>query len=102
MTDKAIAVETTISAPFETVWNALRDPFEIRRWHGWEYDGDALADEIDVIYFQDVEADEAAGTITMADGSRFEVEARGPHTVVRAIFSSLTAPCDARSGPSAS
>jgi hypothetical protein len=50
MTDKAIAVETTISAPFETVWNALRDPVEIRRWHGWEYDGEALADEIDVIY----------------------------------------------------
>lgn len=83
MTEKAIAVETTISAPFETVWNALRDPAEIRRWHGWEYDGDALADEIDVIYFQGVEADAAAGTIDIAEGSRFELEPRGTETVVR-------------------
>lgn len=83
MTRNAIAVETTISAPFETVWNALRDPAEIRRWHGWEYDGDALAQEIDEIYLQGVEADAAAGTIDMADGSRLELETRGPQTVVR-------------------
>jgi len=83
MTDDPIAVETTISAPFEVVWNALRDPGEIRRWHGWEYDGDAIADEIDVIYFQGVDADDAAGTIAMADGSRFALEARGRETVVR-------------------
>jgi hypothetical protein len=83
MTDRATAVETTIGAPFETVWNALRDPAEIRRWHGWEYDGDALAAEIDVIYFHGVEADESAGTIDIADGSRFTIEPRGVETVVR-------------------
>jgi hypothetical protein len=79
--DRAIAVETTIGAPFEDVWNALRDPAEIRRWHGWDYDG--IAEEIDAIYVQGVEADEAAGTIDIADGSRFTLEARGPETVVR-------------------
>jgi hypothetical protein len=81
MTDHAVAVEMTIAAPFATVWNALRDPAEIRRWHGWEYDG--LDAEIDVIYREGVEADEAAGTITIADGSRFALEDRGAETVVR-------------------
>ena len=76
-----IAVETTIGAPFEAVWNALRDPVEIRRWHGWEYDG--LGEEIDVIYLRDVKANREAGTIEFADGSRFDVEPRGSETVVR-------------------
>jgi len=76
------AVETTVAAPFEQVWRALRDPEEIRRWHGWEYDG--LAEEIDVIYVRDVDADEQAGTLAMADGSRFELERAGDDaTVVR-------------------
>jgi hypothetical protein len=79
--EDATAVETTIAAPFERVWRALRDRDEIRRWHGWDYDG--LDEEIDVIYFRDVEADEAAGTLTMADGSRFELERAGDATVVR-------------------
>ena len=83
MTDRAIAVETTIAAPFATVWNALRDPAEIRRWHGWEYDEDGGLDgEIDIIYVQGVEADEAAGTIALGDGSRFEVERRDERTTV--------------------
>jgi hypothetical protein len=84
MPEQAVAVETTIAAPFATVWNALRDPAEIRRWHGWEYDaGGGLDGEIDVIYRQGVTEDEAAGTITIADGSRFELEDRGRTTLVR-------------------
>jgi hypothetical protein len=84
MPDRAVAVETTIAAPFATVWNALRDPAEIRRWHGWEYDGEGGLDgEIDIIYIDGVEADEAAGTIPIEDGSRFELEDRGDRTVVR-------------------
>jgi uncharacterized protein YndB with AHSA1/START domain len=84
MPDRAVAVETTISAPFAAVWRALRDPAEIRRWHGWEYDADGGLDgEIDIMYRQGAEADEAAGTIAIADGSRFELEDRGTETVVR-------------------
>jgi hypothetical protein len=76
------AVDTTIAAPFERVWHALRDRDELRRWHGWDYDG--LDEEIEIIYFRDVEADEAAGTVAMADGSRFELERSGDDaTVVR-------------------
>jgi hypothetical protein len=81
MADHVTAVETTIGAPFERVWSALRDPDEIRRWHGWDYDG--LAEEIDVIYLRDVAADEQAGTLAMADGSRFELERAGDETIVR-------------------
>ena len=81
MSEHAVAVETTIAAPFATVWNALRDPAEIRRWHGWEYD--ELDAEIDVIYRRGVTVDEAAGTVTIGDGSRFELEDRGHETVVR-------------------
>jgi hypothetical protein len=84
MPDNAVAVETTIAAPFAAVWNALRDPDEIRRWHGWEYEaGGGLDAEIDVIYHQGVTADEAAGTLTLGDGSRFELEDRGRETLVR-------------------
>ncbi|MGI8780273.1 MAG: SRPBCC family protein [Solirubrobacteraceae bacterium] len=76
-----VAVETSIAAPFETVWHALRDPASIRRWHGWEYDG--LDTEIAEIYLHGVKADEPAGTIAIAEGSRFVVEDHGPQTVVR-------------------
>jgi hypothetical protein len=73
-----------IGAPFERVWRALRDRDELRRWHGWQYDG--LDEEIDVIYFQGVEADEAAGTLAMADGSRFELERAGDGSVLRLVM----------------
>jgi uncharacterized protein YndB with AHSA1/START domain len=81
MPDRTVAVEVTIGAPVAAVWRALRDPAEIRRWHGWDYDD--LDAEIDVIYVEGVEADEASGTIQIGEGSRFEVEDRGARTVVR-------------------
>lgn len=92
MPDRAVAVELTIAAPFATVWQALRDPAEIRRWHGWDYD--ELDGEIEIIYVNDVVADEAAGTIAIGDGSRFELEDRGAETVVRVT---MPAPADGAS-----
>jgi len=43
-----------------------------------------------VIYLEDVSADERAGTITIGDGSRFELEDR-PETVVRVTMAAPAA-----------
>jgi len=48
-------IEVTVAAPIDGVWSALRDPGQLRNWHGWEYDlpdgTDALVAEIRTIYF---------------------------------------------------
>ena len=41
-------LQVTVAAPIATVWRALKDPAEIRRWFGWEYEG--LEDEIRMIF----------------------------------------------------
>jgi hypothetical protein len=84
MTDQTqtLIVEVTIAAPFEAVWRALRDPAEIRRWHGWEFDG--LDAEIDLIYVSGAVASEDAGTIDLPEVStQFALEPSGDETVVR-------------------
>jgi uncharacterized protein YndB with AHSA1/START domain len=79
---RALIVEVTIAAPFATVWRALRDPAEIRRWHGWEYDG--LDEEIEAIYASGASASEEDGTIDLSDvGTRFAVERQEDGTLVR-------------------
>jgi hypothetical protein len=70
---RTLLVEIAIAAPFETVWRALRDPAEIRRWHGWEFDG--LDEEIDFIYVKGARASEEAGTIDLPEvGTRFALD----------------------------
>ena len=52
MTDhRDVAVEVTIAAPTGTVWRALRERDDLRRWHGWE--DPTLDEEIEVIYFSE-------------------------------------------------
>jgi uncharacterized protein YndB with AHSA1/START domain len=46
--EEAVRIEVTIGAPVDVVWQALRDPDQVRRWHGWHDPG--LADEIKLIY----------------------------------------------------
>ena len=46
--EEAVRIEVTIGAPIDVVWQALREPDQIRRWHGWHTDG--LAEEIKLIY----------------------------------------------------
>ena len=48
-------LEVTVAAPVDTVWQALRDPVQLRRWHGW--DDESLDAEIQVIYLNDAVED---------------------------------------------
>jgi len=70
MTDPVI-VEVTIAAPVADVWRALRDPDQIRRWHGWDYDG--IEHEIAEIYVTGAKASENDLTLDTGAG-RFELE----------------------------
>jgi uncharacterized protein YndB with AHSA1/START domain len=76
MSEERPRIVVTVAAPVEAVWNALRDKEKIRHWHGWEYVGTegGLDEEIDLIYFTRVTADEESATLTLEDGDQFVVE----------------------------
>lgn len=80
MNDQVI-VEVTLPAPIDTVWRALRDPAEVRRWFGWDYDG--IDDEIRLIFDETVEVDEEARVLAWEQGDRFTLTERGDETVLR-------------------
>ncbi|HEY7597231.1 MAG TPA: SRPBCC domain-containing protein [Actinophytocola sp.] len=80
MTDSAPRIEVTIAAPVDTVWQALRDKETIRHWHGWDYDG--LDDEIELIYFTEVEEDTGARTLHLHGGDPISLEKDGDGTRV--------------------
>ncbi|GAA3445659.1 SRPBCC family protein [Planomonospora venezuelensis] len=81
MTAEPFSVEVTISAPVEEVWDALRDPGRIRRWHGWHFDG--LDKEIEVIYHQDAVESAAEHRLEVQGGDRFELTGHGDRTRLR-------------------
>jgi hypothetical protein len=82
-----VLVEVTIAAPVETVWAALREPDQIRRWFGW--DADTLKDEIEFIFVTHANASETARTIQFGEyegiADRFELESKGTSTVLRVM-----------------
>jgi len=80
MSDPVI-VEVVVAAPVEDVWRALREPDEIRRWFGWDYDG--LDEEIRYIFVDHSTADDEAHVIDGGEGGTIALEARGDQTVVR-------------------
>jgi uncharacterized protein YndB with AHSA1/START domain len=80
MSDPVI-VEVVIAAPVETVWRALRDPAEIRRWFGWDHEG--LDEEIRFIFAEHSTADDEAHVLDGGDGGRIALEPQGDRTVVR-------------------
>ena len=80
MSDPVI-VEVVIEAPIDTVWRALRDRDEIRRWFGW--DTGELEEEIDFIFFKASKADDGAHVLDGGPGGTIALEARGDSTVVR-------------------
>lgn len=76
-------VEVTVAAPADEVWRALRDPAKIAQWFGW--DTPTLGDEIDYIFAQQAEPDEAARILRFGLGDWYEVEARGETSIVRVV-----------------
>ncbi|GAA1506799.1 hypothetical protein GCM10009677_44140 [Sphaerisporangium rubeum] len=83
MTDAASppVIEVTIAAPAPVVWQALRDPALIRRWHGWDFDG--LDEEVESIYVTDVAADDTAHVLAIQGGDRFSLHPAPDGTLVR-------------------
>lgn len=80
--DDVPTIEVTVAAPADEVWRALRDPVLISRWHGWHYD--ELADEVRIIYADDVVEDPERQVLTLGGGDRFSLHpAPGGGTVVR-------------------
>lgn len=82
MTEPVI-LEVTIAAPADAVWRALREPEEIRRWFGWDYEG--ADEEIEQIFFTEATVDDAGRTITFGAGDRLAVDEDGERSVVRLI-----------------
>ncbi|GAA0976636.1 hypothetical protein GCM10009555_036480 [Acrocarpospora macrocephala] len=80
MSEEGFIVEVTIAAPVDAVWRALREPEEIRRWHGWHFDG--LDKEIEVIY-QENAVESAEERWLDLGNDRFELTDLGDTTRLR-------------------
>lgn len=81
MTDEDIVrVEVALPAKIDAVWQAFRDPEQIRRWHGWDYEG--IEDEIKEIYTDGASVVEE-GRLLHIGGHHFAFEESGDITTVR-------------------
>ena len=86
-----VLVELVVAAPIETVWKALREKDEIRRWFGWEYSG--FEDELTWIFTKGQSVVEEGRVIQMTGmKDRFVLEPLGDdRTVLRVIRSAPAA-----------
>lgn len=84
-----VLLEVTVAAPVDTVWRALRDPAEIRRWFGRDYDG--LEDEIRFIFGEGAKYVDDERSVRWDYGDqkveRFQLEPLGSTTRLRVIRS---------------
>jgi uncharacterized protein YndB with AHSA1/START domain len=75
-----------VAAPADAVWRAIREPAEILRWFGWEYE--SLAEEVAHIFVKGAKVVEEGRRLSFAEaGDIFVVEPRGARTVVRLVRS---------------
>jgi hypothetical protein len=83
MTEQTPRIEVTIAAPVDAVWRALREPQQIRHWHGWDDPG--LDAEIQLIYLDEdkIRVSEADRTLEVQGGDLFELTDLGGRTRVR-------------------
>lgn len=79
--DEGVTIEATIAAPVQTVWQSLRDPAWIRRWHGWHFDG--LDEEVEEIYGAKATEGVDPYVLDLGGGDRFDLTARASGTQVR-------------------
>lgn len=83
--EQGFAIEVFIDAPTDAVWRALRDPLDIRRWHGWHTDG--LDEEIAFIYGQQNTTSEEQKWLELGNGDRFTLTGRDGGTLLRLVRS---------------
>jgi hypothetical protein len=84
-------IEVTIAAPVDTVWQALRDKDQLRRWHGWDYEeGGGLDQELDTIYFTDETEDAAAHRLELGGGDTFTLDETAGGTRLRIVRGAKT------------
>ena len=74
-------IEVTVGAPVATVWQSLRDPELIKRWHGWH--ADELDAEISLIFGNPESVDEANHVLVTHGKDRFELTEVPEGTSVR-------------------
>ncbi len=88
--DASTTIEVTVAAPVATVWEHLREPALIARWHGWDFEG--LDAEIDLIYGAGaregaephvLETKGGAAPGSFEHGDRFDLREEDGGTVVR-------------------
>lgn len=79
MTHEPVTITVTVAAPVEAVWEHLRDPDAIRRWHGWDFDG--LDAEITEIYGP-AASEPAPYELLLGGGDRFTLTELGGSTRV--------------------
>ncbi len=74
------SLEVTVGAPIEVVWAAMREPDQIRRWHGWH--AEELDGEITEI-FGSLATEPEPYVLSIGDSDRFELRETADGTVVR-------------------
>jgi hypothetical protein len=80
-TDQPVTIEVTVAAPVAAVWQSLRDPELIKRWHGWH--AAELDDEIQMIFGKPQSVDEANHVLVTRGSDRFELTEVPEGTSVR-------------------
>jgi uncharacterized protein YndB with AHSA1/START domain len=81
VTEPRTVAEIEIAAPPEDVWRALREPEEIRRWFGWEYDG--LAEEVELIFVTGASVADEGRVLRYEGEDAIELEPQGDGTMLR-------------------
>ena len=79
--DQLPTIEVTIAAPVATVWQSLRDPELIKRWHGWHFPD--LDQEIQLIFGNPESVDETNYVLVAGGSDRFELIEVPEGTTVR-------------------